>query len=119
MKFIGFPLTRGFAIIDENGIQAESKDFRERADKTTKDERSEWHAIEHKLINLLISGQEITLENLSNASMMSEECGVNNEYLKDPGVTKLKEGVRVGLEYLRLKNLSDSKNCSSKNFSSQ
>ncbi len=121
MKFSGHALGGGFGILDDDDIQAESKRFKKSflTSKTEK-ETSEWHAVEHKLINLLEAGQEVTLENLRNASEIRNECGIDNKLLRDPGEIKLKEGVRVGLEYLRLRKIFDSKNQPPPNsFSSQ
>jgi len=116
MKFIGGCNWKGFFILDkEDGTQVLSEKYKDQdkappEDAIKTDEKSEWHAIEHKLINLITSGKELTLENLRAASIINAECGNSNRFLKEPGDEKLKEGINVGLEYLRLKTPLGSKN---------
>lgn len=63
----------------------------------------EWHAVEHKLVQLLQNRQKITLENLKKAPMLSTGCGSKNFFLKSPTNEKLQEGLQVGLNCLKLK----------------
>lgn len=81
--------------------------------KRLKKEVSQWHAVEHKVIHLLESGKEVTLENLKKAPMFSWSCGLlwlnmPDLCLEEPSDEKLKEGLEVALRYLKLKktNLS-------------
>ncbi len=76
------------------------------------DERSQWHAAEHKIIWLLENEQPLTLENLRKAPMISPLCGggsIDNimiepcNTVKEPNEEKLKEALRVGEQYLLLK----------------
>jgi len=61
---------------------------------------AEWHAAEHKLIYLLITGERLTMENLHEAPVFSKECGDNNECLKEPSEKKLKEALELGKKIL-------------------
>ena len=115
MKFMGGCNWKGFGFVDMDGIQVLSEKYRDQdqappEDAIRTDETSEWHAIEHKLMNLITSGKELTLENLRVASMIVADCGNSNRYLKEPEEDKLEEGLRVGLRYLRLKTPLGSKN---------
>lgn len=62
----------------------------------------EWHATEHKVIQLLESGKLLTLENLREMPMTSKYCGANNTDLKLPPEKKLKEALKVAKQYRRL-----------------
>ena len=74
------------------------------------EEMSKWHAIEHKLINLLMGGKPLTIENLKAETMICPHCGINNKYLKEPEDEKLKEAIKVGLEFLRKRKALTLKN---------
>lgn len=68
----------------------------------------QWHALEHKVINLLKSGEEITLENLRKAPMITLSCSQFwrtpfNPFLAEPTKEQLMEGLKVALKYLELK----------------
>lgn len=66
---------------------------------------SQWHSAEHKIIGLLESGKELTLENLKAADEKTKFCGIGNYFLEEPDDAKLNEALKVGKEYLRLKGL--------------
>ena len=74
------------------------------------EEMSKWHATEHKLINLLMSGKPLTIENLKIETMIAPDCGIRNKYLKEPEDEKLKEAIKVGLEFLRKRKALTLKN---------
>lgn len=76
--------------------------FKEEAGRLVK-ERSQWHATEHKLINLLKDGQKLTIKNIRMAPKEITNCTADNKGLEDPDDKKLREGIRVGKKYLRLK----------------
>lgn len=62
----------------------------------------QWHACEHKVIQLLEKQLEPTLANLQKMPMTSPECGASfyqNAFLKEPSLEKLIEGLRVVQEY--------------------
>jgi len=61
----------------------------------------EWHAVEHKLISLLTTGKELTMENLKEASMNVPHCTGRNAFLKEPSDEKLREALKVGQLYLK------------------
>lgn len=63
-------------------------------------ETAEWHGAEHKLINVFITGEELTLENLKKASMFGTRCGDGNKGLKKPSEEKLKKALRLGEEII-------------------
>lgn len=63
----------------------------------------EWHAAEHKLIYLLENKEELTLETLRQAYMISPTCGCENVMLREPSDEKLNEALRVGQEFLKTK----------------
>jgi hypothetical protein len=76
--------------------------------KRLKKEASQWHAVEHKVIHLLESGKEVTLENLKKAPMFSWSCAllylnIPDPWLEEPSDEKLKEGLKVALKYLEVK----------------
>ena len=69
-------------------------------------EHREWHAAEHKIINLLevVLYMEDTnlfsIENLRKIPMKTVGCGANNRNLKEPSEEKLQEAMNVGQKYL-------------------
>lgn len=69
-----------------------------------RDNFQEWHAAEQKLINLLLTDQELTIENLRKSSMTCSRCGEGNSFLKEPSEEKLQEALEVGQIYLERKN---------------
>jgi len=78
------------------------KPIRDGRKKRLSNEECEWHAVEHKLINLLESNQELMLENLKKAPMTRLLCGRFNKLLKESSDKKLKEAIMVGHQYLEL-----------------
>jgi|Deesub1362B_J571_1020462.scaffolds.fasta_scaffold19782_2 hypothetical protein len=64
----------------------------------------EWHACEHKLVNLLAEKKELTLDNLKRASFFGSYCGSENRYLAEPSSEKLEETLRVGKQYYQKLN---------------
>ncbi len=65
-----------------------------------RDDFQEWHAVEHKLVNVLSVGQELTIENLKNAPCNISHCGEGNRFLREPSDEKLQEALRVGKIFL-------------------
>ncbi len=64
----------------------------------------EWHAAEHKIINILRTAgnsREIIMPNLKRASMFSPFCGDGNLLLVEPSEDKLKEALRAGRIFCR------------------
>lgn len=59
----------------------------------------EWHATEHKLVNLIENGERLRLENLERAPMSHCRCVVGNTILREPSEKKLREALRVGQIY--------------------
>jgi len=76
-----------------------------RAAFRTMNEMKQWHAAEHKLINLLQNSIEnevsLNMENLRNSPMETDGCSGNNRWLIEPSGKKLVEALEVGREYLK------------------
>jgi len=70
--------------------------------KKLQEQRMEWHAAEHMIINLLESGKPLTMKNLRVSPMEASKCSSGNKELKNPDKTKLSEALRLGEKYSRL-----------------
>ena len=74
--------------------------------KILEEESNEWHAAEHKIVNLLeivLYMKDISflsMKNLKKTPMENINCGVNNINLKEPSREKLQEAMSVGQRYL-------------------
>jgi hypothetical protein len=59
------------------------------------DDLKEWHAVEHKLGNMIDGHHKYTLANLRKASSLKRRCGIDNQDIKEPSESKLEEAMRV------------------------
>lgn len=67
----------------------------------------EWHACEHKLIHVLESGQEVTIQAIMETPSYDEHCGcpteeIQRSRLREPSMEKILETVATGKRYLAL-----------------
>lgn len=80
----------------------DKKRFDEEVEKLRKELR-QWHSAEHKIIYLLINSLPLTLKNIREAPMEMPKCGAKNHNLEEPDDAKLREALRVGKKFLRLR----------------
>ncbi len=130
MKIGGQSNSQGFRLCGEEGIEVKNKGFDwgqceiiefdsypfialflaygddsqklDEEKKKIQEQRMEWHAAEHMIINLLESGKPLTMKNLRESPMEGSNCSSDNKELKKPDKVKLLKALRMGKRYLRL-----------------
>lgn len=65
-------------------------------------ELTQWHATEHKLINVLEKQEILTIESLKKASKKHPKCGGNNIFLSEPSCRKIEQALEAGKKYIYL-----------------